>query len=104
MHKRPFRELDTNVYQEPSLRPHRQIRPSVAVFCSFFRRAGAEVRKTGRLEKSRRHSLRASKPSASLYSYVSVVSFSAWVVPLNSPPRSDMYSLRAATALRGDIW
>jgi hypothetical protein len=37
-------------YHTPSLRPHHQTRPSVAVFCSFFNTPGRSVRKNGRLE------------------------------------------------------
>lgn len=53
-------------YHGPCLRPTHQISPTVAVFWSFFRSPGVSVRKNGRSEKSRRHSLRTRKPSASL--------------------------------------
>jgi len=64
-------------YHALCLRPNHQTNPSVAVFCSFFNTPGVAVRKNGRLDQSRRYSPRARKPSANLYSAVSVDSFKA---------------------------
>jgi hypothetical protein len=64
-------------HQEPSLRPSHQMTPRVAVFCSDLRTPGISVKKNSWLEKSRLHSPRIKKPSASLKSAVSVVSFKA---------------------------
>src|SRR2546430_12245668 len=59
-------------HHEPSLLPHHQISPAVTVLCSFLN--VLSVRKKGRFEKSRRHSIRLMRPAPRLYSYVSVVS------------------------------
>jgi hypothetical protein len=64
-------------YQAPSLRPIHQMTPTVAVFCSDLRTPGTSVKKNSWLEKSRLHSPRIKKPSPSLKSAVSVVSFKA---------------------------
>src|SRR6185312_35262 len=92
------------LYHGPCFWPNHQIRPSVAVFCCLLSFSGASVRKNGWLEKSRRHSIRARNPSTNLYSAVAVDSLSAWVKPLNSPPRSDRYSPRPITANFGASW
>src|SRR5207237_621397 len=53
-------------YQLPSLLPHHQATPMVAVFWCLLKVPNWSVRKNGTLEKSRRHSVLIRKPSANL--------------------------------------
>ena len=77
----------TLLYQLPCFWPNHQTSPNAAVFCSFLKIPRMFVKKNGRFEKSRRHSPRIRKPSENEYSVVNVVSFKAWVITLNKPPR-----------------
>jgi hypothetical protein len=47
LHESLRSEVSDSIYQEPVLRPHHQIKPNVAVFCSFFNTLGVSVRKNG---------------------------------------------------------
>src|ERR1017187_9172577 len=49
-------------YHEPSLRPHHQMRPTVAVFCCLLRIPCTSVKNDGWFEKLRCHSYRVRNP------------------------------------------